>query len=137
MIIEQTFLLSFLMLTVTSIEGLYSYFAGAPEVFSWFVPLTLLFMSFLCSLPTLLLMTEKNLTKLQWRMRIAFHCVLLYALVMGGGYLFRWYTNLTYFIVTSVAYFVIYCLVWSFSIFLTKYDEKLINDALAVVRDEE
>ena len=137
MIMEQTFLLSFLMLAVTSIEGIYSYFAGDPEVFSWFVPLTLLLMSFLCSLPTLFLLTEKNLTKLQWHLRITFHCILLYALVMGGGYLFHWYTNLTYFIVTSVAYFVIYCLVWVFTIFLTKYDEKLINDALAGIRDEE
>jgi hypothetical protein len=56
---------------------------------------------------------------------------------MGMGYLFHWYTTLTYFLVTSVSFFVIYALVWTFSRFLQKYDEKLINDALLTIRDED
>ena len=136
-IMEQTFLLSFLMLTITGLEGIYSHWNGDPISFSWYLPASLLLMSFLCSLPTLLLLSEKNMTKKEWGLRIACHCLITYALVMGAGYLFHWYVSLTYFLVTTVAYFIIYVLVWVFTLFLEKYDEKLINEALKNIRDED
>ena len=137
LILEQTFMLSFLMQVVMGLEALYSHFTNDPIAFSWYVPLSILLASFLCSIPTLLFMTERELPKLIQRLLPLLHCLLLYVLVMGMGYLFHWYTTLTYFLVTSVSFFVIYALVWTFSRFLQKYDEKLINDALLTIRDED
>lgn len=137
LILEQTFMLSFLMQVVMGLEALYSYLTDDLIAFAWYVPLSILLASFLCSLPTLLFMTERELPKLLRRLLPLFHCLLLYVLVMGMGYLFHWYSSLTYFLVTSVSYFVIYALVWCFSRFLEKYDEKLINDALLAIRDED
>ena len=137
LILEQTFMLSFLMQVVMGLEALYSHLTNDPIAFSWYVPLSILLASFLCSIPTLLFMTERELPKLIQRLLPLFHCLLLYVLVMGMGYLFHWYTTLTYFLVTSVSFFVIYALVWTFSRFLQKYDEKLINDALLTIRVED
>ena len=137
LILEQTFMLSFLMQVVMGLEALYSYLINDPVSFSWYIPLTTLLASFLCSLPTLIFMTERELPKALQRTLPLLHCLLLYVLVMGMGYLFHWYSTLTYFLVTSVSYFVIYTLVWTFSNFLKKYDEKLINDALLTIRDED
>lgn len=137
LILEQTFMLSFLMQVVMGLEALYAHFTNDSITFSWYVPLSIIFASFLCSIPTLIFMTERELPKPLQRMLPLLHCILLYVLVMGMGYLFRWYTNMTYFLVTSVSYFVIYALVWSFSRFLLKYEEKLINDALLNIRDED
>jgi len=135
LILEQTFMLSFLMQVVVSLESLYSRIMGEPIVFDWYIPLSIVLASFLCSLPTLILMSERELPLR--RLLPLFHCILLYALVMGMGYLFHWYSTLTYFIVTTISYFVIYALVWTFSVFLKKYDEKLINDALLAIQDED
>lgn len=137
LILEQTFMLSFLIQVVMTLESLYAHFTDGVITFSWYVPLSVVLASFACSLPTLILMTERELPKLLRRLLPLIHCVLLYCLVMGMGYLFRWYTTFTYFIVTSISYFVIYALVWTFSLFLNKYDEKLINDALLAIQDED
>lgn len=135
LILEQTFMLSFLMQVVVSLESLYSRVMGEPIVFDWYIPLSIVLASFLCSLPTLILMSERELPLRH--LLPFFHCILLYVLVMGMGYLFHWYSTFTYFIVTTISYFVIYALVWIFSLFLKKYDEKLINDALLAIQDEE
>ena len=135
LILEQTFMLSFLMQVVVSLESLYSRIMGEPIVFDWYIPLSIVLASFLCSLPTLILMSERE--RPLRRLLPRFHCILLYALVMGMGYLFHWYSTFTYFIVTTISYFVIYALVWTFSVFLKKYDEKLINDALLAIQDED
>ena len=137
LILEQTFMLSFLMQVVMGLEALYSYLTDDLITFSWYVPLSILLASFLCSIPTLLFLSDRELPRPLRRMLPLLHCILLYALVMGMGYLFHWYSTLTYFLVTSASYFVIYALVWSFSRFLQKYDEKLINDALLTIRDED
>ena len=137
LILEQTFLLSFLIQVVMALEALFSYVTGDPVTFSWYVPLTVILASFLCSLPTLILMSEREFPKGVRRLLPIFHILLLYVLTMGMGYLFHWYTTLKYFLVTSVAFFVIYALVWNFSLFLQKYDEKLINDALLAIQDED
>ena len=136
-ILEQTFMLSFLMQVVMSLESLYSRIMDEPIFYDWYIPLSIICASFLCSLPTLVLMSECPMPKPLRRLLPLLHCILLYALVMGLGYLFHWYTTLTYFFVTSVSYFVIYALVWIFSLFLKKYDEKLINDALLAIQDED
>lgn len=136
-ILEQTFMLSFLMLVVMSLEALYAHFVGDYFDFDWYIPISVVLSSFLCSLPTLILMSDRELPKPLRRLLPFLHCMLLYVLVMGLGYLFHWYSTLTYFIVTTISYFVIYALVWTFSLFLKKYDEKLINDALLAIQDED
>lgn len=120
-----------------ALEALFSYVTGDPVTYDWYIPLTVILASFLCSLPTLILMSEREFPKGVRRLLPIFHILLLYVLTMGMGYLFHWYTTLKYFLVTSVAFFVIYALVWNFSLFLQKYDEKLINDALLAIQDED
>lgn len=137
LIAEQTFLLTFLIMIIMGAEGLISYVCHDPLTFSWYIPLSTIFVSFLCCLPTLIFFTEKPLTKLQLRLLKVVHFFLIYAIVMGAGWLFHWYGSLKYFLITSLAFVINYLLVWVFSIMLHKYDEKLINEALSAIQDED
>ena len=134
---EQTFFLSFLIQAVAGLEGLVAFINGDAGGLAWYIPLSFMLGSLLCSIPTLLFLTDKNLSKAEWRIRKVLHCLIVYAIVMGMGYLFHWYRNLTYFLVTTIAYFVIYTAVWMFTMFLERYDEHVINEALSRIRDED
>ena len=136
-VLEQTFMLSFLIQVVMSLEALYSHAMGTTIDFSWYTPISCVLASFLCSLPTLILMTEKELPRPVRRLLPVLHCALVYVLIIGFGYVFHWYSNLTYFIITTIAYFVIYAIVWTLTLLSIKYDEKLINDALLTIQDED
>ena len=65
------------------------------------------------------------------------HCLLLYAVVGGAGWLFRWYDDAESLISISIIFFIIYIFVWLSSHWLDKQDEKKINHALDTIRDRE
>ncbi|MBP5223732.1 MAG: DUF3021 family protein [Lachnospiraceae bacterium] len=136
-LIVQTFMLTFLITTVISLEGIASYLSGDPITLSWYLPGSVLLVSILCSLPTVLLLPGTSFTKKQWALRKLLHCFFLYLLVMGSGYLFHWYTTKLYFFITSIAFYVIYVLIWIGIRMIGRYEEKLINDALKNIQDEE
>lgn len=137
LIAEQTFLLTFLIMVIMGVEGFISYLCHDPLTFSWHIPFSVIFVSFLCCLPTLIFFTEKPLTKLQLKLLKLVHFFLIYAIVMGAGRLFNWYSTMKYFLITSLAVLINYVLVWTFSSMLQKYDEKLINEALSTIQDED
>ncbi|MBR6478101.1 MAG: hypothetical protein IKS85_06605, partial [Lachnospiraceae bacterium] len=88
LILEQTFMLSFLIQVVMALESLYSYLVGDPVWYSWYTPISVILVSFLCSIPTLLLLIAYEQPKGGlWRLMPLIHCILLYAFVMGMGYL--------------------------------------------------
>ena len=70
-------------------------------------------------------------------MRSELHCLALYAVIAGAGYLFGWYTDTESFLSVSVIFFLVYTFVWLSSLWLDKQDEKKINRALDAIRDEE
>jgi len=137
LIAEQTFLLTFLIMLVMGLEGLVSYLRHDPIQFDWYIPFSAIIGSFFCCLPSLLFFTEKPLSKNQYRLLRLFHFLLIYGIVIGFGWLFHWYTNFKYFLIISVAYVINYFLIWNFSLLIYKHDEKLINEALSSIQDED
>ena len=137
LIMEQTFLLTFLIMVIMGVEGLISYLSHDPLQFSWYIPFSAILVSFLSCLPTLMFFSEKPMSKRRFLIIKVVHFFLVYAIVLGAGWMFHWYTNLKYFIVISIAYLINYLLVWHFSLLLQKYEEKLINEALGQIQDED
>lgn len=137
----QTLLISFLMQCVIMLESVINYFLGMKMVFSWYIPLSMVIVSVLCSLPTALLFwVQENAGKRQTvllKLAPGIHFVLLALIVMGSGYLFQWYTSTKYFFATLLSYVIIYALVWIVTLSAIKKDERRINEALKKVRDEE
>ena len=120
----QSMVISTSILFLNGISAVIQHFRGTDLVLQWYHPLTIVLAGILCAVPTILL-------------RVALHCLALYAVIAGAGYLFGWYTDTESFLSVSVIFFLVYAFVWLSSLWLDKQDEKKINRALDAIRDEE
>lgn len=130
---EQIMMVSFGILVAISIEEIVNYMLGNSFSLQWYITISIIIVSVLGCLPNLILYSSWGNKKI----RIAIHFILEFAVVMGGGYLFQWYTNALYFGITAASMTVIYCMVWVGSTLLYRYDERRINMALDALRDED
>ena len=140
--LEQTMMISFAVFVGIMIEGLvYSLFFGddlASFNLSWLQLLSVLLTGALCSIPTIIWLTNsEHLNKSRFILRLVLHCIGLYAIVIAFGWIFKWYMQLSGFIMMTVIYFMVYIFVWLVSLWFHKRDDKQINKALDDIRDEE
>ena len=103
----------------------------------WYHPLTIVGTGVLCALPTILLRDYEQWDRKTFWPRLALHCLALYAVIAGAGYLFGWYNDTESFLSVSIIFFLVYAIVWLSGLWLDKQDEKKINRALDEIRDEE
>ncbi|MBQ9199930.1 MAG: DUF3021 family protein [Lachnospiraceae bacterium] len=134
-IFEETLMISTGIFFMIGIGGVITHLSGGEYSLAWYHPLSIIFISFLCSLPTLLL-KEADGGK-SGILRIILHCLSLFVIVSVAGYIFKWYTDLSGYISVIIIFFVVYVFVWSSSIWMGKIDETKINKALEQFRDEE
>ena len=137
----QTMMISFAILVGIIIEGIvYSVFMGddlASFNLSWLQLLSVVLTGAFCSIPTLIWLTDNDLPKSKFIIRLVLHCIGLYAIVSLFGWLFKWYQHMDGFIMITVIYFLVYVFVWLVSLWLYKRDDNQINKALDDIRDEE
>ena len=119
------------------INAVIQHLRGTDLVLQWYHPLTIVLVGILCAVPTILLRDSDTWDRKTFRLRVALHCLALYAVIAGAGYLFGWYTDTESFLSVSVIFFLVYAFVWLSSLWLDKQDEKKINRALDAIRDEE
>ena len=103
----------------------------------WYIPLSIVAVGFLCALVSLILYDDSMGGKVNMRMRICLHCLLVFTIVSLSGHFFGWYTNLTEYLLIVIMYIIIYAFVWISTAWMLKADEKKINDAISEIRDEE
>ena len=138
--LEQTMMISFAILVGIILEGLvYSFSGDALSAFnlSWMQLLSIVLTGAVCSLPTIFWLTDLDLPKKQFIVRLILHCIGLYAIVALFGFIFKWYMRIDGFIMMTVIYFMVYVFVWIVSLWFHKRDENQINKALDEIRDEE
>ena len=122
---------------LNGINMVIQHFAGNDIVLQWYHPVTIVLTAVLCALPTLLLQDEDQWDRKTFRVRVSVHCLALYVIVVGAGWLFRWYDDWESLISVSIIFFIVYTFVWLSSHWLDKQDEKKINHALDTIRDDE
>ncbi len=136
-VMEQTMLVSFLVLCVVSLNGLLVMRKNEWS-FDWYTPGSILVVSFLCSLVTVLLLyNDKELSALMHNLMTLLHFVLMYIIIIVFGHLCNWYTTMHGFAFISVIFVVVYAAAWVGTGIMFRHDEKLISDALESVRDKE
>ncbi len=136
-LIEQSSLIAFLILVGISIEEFIEFLNGEPFYLDWFIPISIVIVSVLSSLPSLLILKERETDGSNSKWFLILHFLLVYAIVMGAGYFFKWYTTFQYFVYTSLIYVCIYFAVWFVTLLFYRHDEKMINTALESFRDDE
>jgi len=139
--LEQTMTISFAVLVGIVIEGLiYCLFGGDPlDEFklSWIQLLSVVLTGAVCSVPTVIWLTDFDVPKNKFIVRLILHCIGLYAIVSFFGWIFNWYNKLDGFIFMTIIYFLVYIFVWVVSLWFHKRDDNKINKALDDIRDEE
>ncbi|MBO4416088.1 MAG: DUF3021 domain-containing protein [Lachnospiraceae bacterium] len=139
--LEQTMMISFAILVGIICEGVfYSIFMGdelSSFNLSWLQLLSIVLTGAVCSLPTVIWLTDLDIPKKKFILRQILHCIGLYVIVVLFGWLFKWYSHLDGFVVVSVIYFIVYVFVWVVSLWFHKRDDKKINKALNDIRDED
>ena len=125
------------ILFLNGINAVVGHFAGHDIVMEWYHPITIVLTGVFCALPTILLRDYEQWDRKTFWIRLSVHCMVLYAVVISAGWLFRWYTDTDSFISVSVIFFLVYTFVWLSSHWLDKQDEKKINHALDAIRDDE
>lgn len=139
--LEQTMMISFAILVGIILEGLVCrVFGGEPLSefnLDWIQLVSVVLTGSVCSVPTVLFLTELEGSKKSVLMKIALHCVGLYAIVSLFGWLFKWFTNAAGFIMITVFFFLVYVFVWVVTLWFHKRDDNKINQALDGIRDAE
>ena len=139
--LEQTMTISFAIYVGIIIEGLvYAMKGDALTSFnlSWLQLVSVILTGAVCSLPTIFwLVSDTDIPKNKYIVRIILHCIGLYAVVSLFGWIFKWYTQIDGFIMITIIYFLVYVFVWCVSLWFHKRDENQINKALDDIRDEE
>ena len=139
--LEQTMMISFAILVGIIIEGMcFTLFGGDPLYefgMNWLQMVSIVLKGAVCSLPTVIWLTDTDVPKNKFIVRIVLHCIGLYAIVSVFGWVFKWYTKLDGFIFMSVIFFAVYVFTWIVTLWFHKRDDKQINKALDDIRDEE
>ena len=65
------------------------------------------------------------------------HCILELGIISLAGWIFRWYTTGSEYLIVMIFYFLIYGFVWLATLWMQKMDEEKINQALREIQDEE
>lgn len=136
-VLFQTMIISFFILMVLVIGEIVGFIAGETTDIPWYIPGSIVLISFLASLPSLIFFIRSAANRKVYRVLILLHYLMLFVIVSGGGWLFGWYTTGGGFINLIIAYTVIYGLVWQCMGLMNKHDEKVINEALKDMQDEE
>ena len=136
-IFVQSMAISTGILFLNGINAVVQHFAGNDITLQWYHPITIVLTGVLCALPTVLLRDEDQWDRKTFLIRVSVHCVSLCAVVLGAGWLFRWYTDPESLFGVGVVFFLVYAFVWLASHWLDKQDEKKINHALDTIRDDE
>ena len=133
----QSMIISTSILFLNGISMVLQHLSGRDLVLQWYHPITIVLTGILCALPTILLRDSDRWDRKTFWIRVPLHCLALYAVVAGAGWLFRWYDNTESWISVSIVFLVVYIFVWLSSHWLDKQDEKKINHALDAIRDTE
>ena len=133
----QSMIISTSILFLNGINMVIQHLAGNDLTLQWFHPISIILTAVLCSLPTILLRESDQWDRKTFWRRVPLHCLSLYAVVAGAGWLFGWYGNVESWISVTIIFFIIYVFVWLSSHWLDKQDEKKIDHALDTIRDPE
>lgn len=125
------------ILVAITIEAFVGHLVGDEINLNWILLASIIVTGILCSVPTVLLLCEPDIPKNRYIIRIIIHFLCNYAIVCGLGYLFKWYTVLSGFLLLSGVFVLIYIFVWCGSLWTMRGEDRKINDALTEIRDEE
>lgn len=134
---QQAMTISTGILLGIGLEGFFAERQGYEFALGWEDLLMIVVTGLICAIPSLIWLTEEEMTRGQFIIRLIGHCLLLYGIVAGIGYVAHWYGDPQEFALVSVIYFLVYLFVWLVSYWNGWRNQKRINRALKDIQDQE
>lgn len=125
------------MKDIISILTCLSRLCGNETNLPWYIPISIILCGFICAIPTVMWNHREALTRKQFRVRLILHFLSLYLIIAAMGALFQWYDSVQGLLGISVTFFIVYLFVWLATYWITKKDDREINEALKNIRDQE
>lgn len=136
-LIQQAMTISTGTVLGIGLEGYFVERQGFEFALGWEDLIIIVVTGLICAIPSLIWLTEEELTRKQFIIRLIVHCLLLYGMVSGIGYVAHWYRGPVEFAFVSVIYFLVYLFVWLVSYWSGWRNQEQINQALKEIQDKE
>lgn len=137
LIFIQAMMISSGILFILSIMTCLSHLNGNEVALDWYVPISIILCGFISAVPTMMFNEKSILTRRQFRIRLVIHFLCLYLIIAAMGLVFKWYESLYGLLMISISFIIIYVFVWLATYWITKKDDREINEALKSIQDEE
>ena len=134
---QQAMTISTGILLGIGLEGFFVERQGYEFALGWEDLIMIVVTGLICAIPSLIWLTEEELTRKQFLIRLIGHCLILYGMVSGIGYVAHWYRGPKEFAFVSVIYFLVYLFVWVVSYWSGWRNQEQINQALKEIQDKE
>lgn len=122
---------------VTAAIGFSNLLAGNREGYPAEFPLHMLLVGATSALPSFLFFFRTEPTRKQFLLRIILHFVCIMAVVLGEGYLLKWYDSAVDMAVVAGTVVAVYIAVWIITMYSGNKAERGINEALKRFNKEE
>ena len=107
------------------------------EPWPWYLPFQIVGVSIPTSLCSMIYYNKKELNRKQFIIRAVIHLFLLLFIVLGEGYLFKWWVDLEDIIIVLIVFIFVYASVWIVTYIGDKKNSDKINKALKNRRRDE
>ena len=110
LIFSQTLMISTGILFGLGIQGMIDMVAheDVTIVWEWYIPFSIIFTGFLCSIPSVIFLDDEGIAKLKFSIKVTIHFLAMLGVVSICGKLFGWYTELREYLYILAMYVVIY-----------------------------
>ena len=122
---------------VTAAIGFSNLIAGNTEGYPQEFPLHLLLIGATSALPSLLFYFRKEPSRKQFLLRVVLHFLCIITIVMGEGYLLKWYGSFAEAAIIAGIVIAVYIAVWLITMHSNNKAEQGINEALKNFNNDE
>ena len=127
MVISHFFIIT---VCVTAAIGFTNLFAGNHEGYPAGFPLHMLLVGATSALPSFLFYFRSEPTRGQFLVRLVLHVICIMAVVLGEGYLLKWYSTVGGMAIIAGTVVLVYLAVWFITRWTNNKAERGINEAL-------
>ena len=135
----KTILLQFVLITTCILFGIgfFCLVTGSHDSWPWYMPFEILGIALVTSFGTLIHCSNHELSKREFIVRSIIHFFVLLGIVIGAGYLFKWWSVLSGLLIVIAIYIFVYVVVFIIMYLKQKNDSNKINEALKKLDNDE
>ena len=135
----KSILLQFVLITTCVLFGVafFCLITNSHNPWPWYMPFEILGIAFITSLGTLIHCSKNELSKKAYIIRSIIHFIVLLGIVIGTGYLFKWWSEIPSLLIICAIFVFVYIVVFTVMYIKEKNDSNKINEALKKLNNDE